>query len=205
MRGLRIELGEIEAALARHPAIQEAVAVAAEVAPGDKRLAAYLVARPDSSVPAIGELRTHLGELLPEYMIPSLWVTLPALPLTSSKKVDRKALPDPVLARTDGGREYVAPRDPAEETVAAIWCEVLDVARVGALDDFFALGGHSLLATRVLARIREAFAVDLPLRRLFEATTVAELAEAVSEAIEAEIARLSDDEVAGLLSQRSVR
>ncbi|MGW6745928.1 amino acid adenylation domain-containing protein [Streptomyces sp. NPDC055025] len=205
IRGLRIELGEIEAALVRHPAIQEAVAVAAEVAPGDKRLAAYLVARPDSAVPAIGELRAHLGESLPEYMIPSLWVTLPALPLTSSKKVDRKALPDPVLARTDGGQEYVAPRDPAEETVAAIWCEVLDVARVGALDDFFALGGHSLLATRVLARIREAFAVDLPLRRLFEATTVAELAEAVSEAIEAEIAGLSDDEVAGLLSQRSER
>ncbi|MFD7899393.1 amino acid adenylation domain-containing protein [Streptomyces sp. NPDC059743] len=205
IRGLRIELGEIEAALVRHPAIQEAVAVAAEVAPGDKRLAAYLVARPDSSVPDVGELRSHLGELLPEYMIPSLWVTLPALPLTTSKKVDRKALPDPVLARTDGGREYVAPRDPAEETVAAIWCEVLDMARVGALDDFFALGGHSLLATRVLARIREAFAVDLPLRRLFEATTVAGLAEAVSEAVEAEIAGLSDDEVAGLLSQRSVR
>ncbi|MFF3753078.1 amino acid adenylation domain-containing protein [Streptomyces sp. NPDC002018] len=205
IRGLRIELGEIEAALVRHPAIQEAVAVAAEVAPGDRRLAAYLVARPDSSVPAIGELRTHLGELLPEYMIPSLWVTLPALPLTTSKKVDRTALPDPVLARTDGGREYLAPRDPAEETVAAIWCEVLDLARVGALDDFFALGGHSLLATRVLARIREAFAVDLPLRRLFEATTVAALAEAVSEAVEAEIAGLSDDEVAGLLSQRSAR
>ncbi|MFF1422985.1 amino acid adenylation domain-containing protein [Streptomyces sp. NPDC058280] len=205
IRGLRIELGEIEAALVRHPAVQEAVVVAVDVAPGDKRLAAYLVAQPDSAVPAVSELRSHLGELLPEYMIPSLWVTLDALPLTASKKVDRKALPDPVLLRTDGGREYVAPRDPAEEAVARIWCEVLGLARIGAMDDFFASGGHSLLATRVLARLREEFAIELPLRRLFEATTVAGLAEAVSEALEADIAQLSDDEVAGLLSREGVR
>ncbi|MFJ6215457.1 amino acid adenylation domain-containing protein [Streptomyces sp. NPDC092296] len=205
VRGLRIELGEIEAALARHPAVQEAIAVAAETAPGERRLAAYLVARPGAAVPGVEELRGHLRALLPEYMIPSLWVPLDAFPLTASKKVDRKALPDPVLARTDGAREYLAPRDPAEELVAAVWAEVLGLERVGAHDDFFLLGGHSLLATRVLARLREAFAVELPLRRLFEATTVALLAEAVSEAVEADIARLSDDEVASLLAEEGVR
>ncbi|MFI5527230.1 amino acid adenylation domain-containing protein [Kitasatospora sp. NPDC051853] len=205
VRGLRIELGEIEAALTRHPALQEAVVLAAEPAPGERRLVGYLVARPGEEVPEPAELRGHLRELLPEYMIPTAWVPLDALPLTASKKVDRKALPDPAAAGADGTRAYLAPRDPAEEAVAAVWCEVLGVERVGARDDFFLLGGHSLLATRVLAGIQEAFAVELPLRRLFEATTVAELAAVVVEAVEADIAGLSDDEVAGLLAEEEAR
>ncbi|MFC8452110.1 amino acid adenylation domain-containing protein [Kitasatospora sp. NPDC057223] len=205
VRGLRIELGEIEAALARHPALQEAVVTAPQTAPGERRLAAYLVARPGSQVPDVAELREHLRALLPEYMIPSVWVPLDALPLTASKKVDRKALPDASAALAGGAREHQAPRDPAEEAVAAIWSEVLGVERIGVQDDFFALGGHSLLATRVLSRLRETFAVELPLRLLFEATTVARLSAAVSEAVEADITALTDDEVAGLLAEEGLR
>ncbi|MER5584482.1 amino acid adenylation domain-containing protein [Streptomyces asoensis] len=205
VRGLRIELGEIETALARHPALQEAVVTAPQTAPGERRLAAYLVARPGSPMPDVAELRAHLGALLPEYMIPSVWVPLDAFPLTASKKIDRKALPDASAALTGGAREHLAPRDPAEEAVAAIWSEVLGQERIGAHDDFFALGGHSLLATRVLARLRETFAVELPLRLLFEATTVARLSQAVSEAVEADVAALSDQEVAGLLAEEGLR
>ncbi|MFI0228034.1 amino acid adenylation domain-containing protein [Streptomyces sp. NPDC017086] len=205
VRGLRIELGEIEAALARHPALQEAVVTAPQTAPGERRLVAYLVARPGSPLPDVAELRGHLGALLPEYMIPSAWVPLDAFPLTASKKIDRKALPDASAALAGGAREHLAPRDPAEEAVAAIWSEVLGVARIGVHDDFFALGGHSLLATRVLARLRETFAVELPLRLLFEATTVARLSAAVSEAVEADIAALTDHEVAGLLAEEGLR
>ncbi|CAM5696892.1 non-ribosomal peptide synthetase [Streptomyces canarius] len=205
VRGLRIELGEIEAALARHPALQEAVVTAPKTAPGERRLAAYLVARPGSPVPDVAGLRAHLGALLPEYMIPSVWVPLDAFPLTASKKIDRKALPDASAALAGAAREHLAPRDPVEEAVAGIWSEVLGVERIGARDDFFALGGHSLLATRVLARLREAFAVELPLRLLFEATTVARLSEAVSDAVEADVAALSDQEVAGLLAEEGLR
>ncbi|MFE9899096.1 amino acid adenylation domain-containing protein [Streptomyces achromogenes] len=205
VRGLRIELGEIEAALAAHPAVQETVVIATEPVPGDRRLAAYLVARPGDTVPDVGELRTHLRTLLPEYMIPSLWVALADLPLTPSGKVDRKALPDPVSAGADGGREYRAPGDPVEEALADIWSELLGVERIGVLDDFFALGGNSLLATRVLAGIRTAFSVMLPLRLLFEATTVAALARAVTRAVEDDIAALTDDEVTGLLSKEGAR
>ncbi|MFJ4950899.1 amino acid adenylation domain-containing protein [Streptomyces sp. NPDC088760] len=205
VRGLRIELGEIEAALARHPALQEAVVTAPQTAPGERRLAAYLVARPGSPIPDVAELRGHLGALLPEYMIPSVWVPLDAFPLTASKKIDRKALPDASAALAGAAREHLAPRDPVEEAVAAVWSEVLGVERIGAQDDFFALGGHSLLATRVLARLRETFAVELPLRLLFEATTVARLSEAVAEAVEADVAALSDQEVAGLLAEEGLR
>ncbi|WP_425555914.1 phosphopantetheine-binding protein [Kitasatospora nipponensis] len=205
VRGLRIELGEIEAALLRHPAVQQATAVATRTAPGENRLVGYLVARPQATLPDPEALRAHLRELLPEYMIPAQWVTLDAMPLTTSGKVDRKALPDPAQAAAHGARAYLAPRDPAEEAVAGFWSELLGVRRVGVLDDFFALGGHSLLATRVLARIREGFGVDLPLRLLFEATTVADLAAAICEAVETDIARLTDDEVESLLSEKGVR
>jgi amino acid adenylation domain-containing protein len=202
IRGFRIELPEIEAALARHPAISAAAVVAKEVAPGDKRLVAYLEC---DTEPEISELRAHLRELLPEYMIPSAWATVAALPLSPSKKVDRAALPDLTPSQLDGAREYVAPRDPTEETIAGIWAEVLGVDRVGVHDDFFGLGGHSLLATRVLARLRQSFAAGLPLRCLFEATTVAELAAATTDFIAAEIDDLTEAEMRELLSQEGAR
>nr|BFD89294.1 hypothetical protein KitaXyl93_06540 [Kitasatospora sp. Xyl93] len=204
LRGLRIELGEIEAALARHPAVREAVVVAAPTAPGERQLVAYLVARPGAEVPPVADLRAHLRDLLPEYMIPARWTPLAEFPMTSSGKVDRRALPDPAPAGTERTADHLPPEGPVQEALAAIWSEVLGLPGVGAQDDFFALGGHSLLATRVLAALREAFAVDLPLRRLFEATTVAALAEAVEEAVEADIDRLTDDEIEDLLSRKGV-
>ncbi|HEX7240613.1 MAG TPA: amino acid adenylation domain-containing protein, partial [Longimicrobiaceae bacterium] len=173
VRGFRIELGEVEAVMGRHPAVREAVAVVREDVPGDRRIVAYVT----GAEPAAAELRAHASVHLPEYMVPSAFVVLETLPLTPNGKVDRKALPAPEY----GGAEaaYVAPRTPAEEVLAGIWAEVLGTERVGVGESFFELGGHSLLATRVVSRIREVLSVELPLRVLFEAPTVAGLAERV--------------------------
>jgi amino acid adenylation domain-containing protein len=183
VRGYRIELGEIEANLLAHPGVREAVAVAREDTPGDKRLAAYYVAEAaeGGALPA-AELRAFLRERLPEYMVPSVFVALPALPLTSNGKVDRKALPAP---DAPVAQEQVAARGPVEEAVCRIFAEVLklDPARVGAHDSFHELGGHSLLATQAIVRIHATLGVDLPLRALFEAPTPAELATRIEAAL----------------------
>jgi amino acid adenylation domain-containing protein len=186
VRGFRIELGEIEAALAGHAAVKEAVVLAREAGSGDRRLVAYVVgagtpalavAGAGTPALAIPELRAFLRERLPEYMVPSAFVVLPALPLTANGKVDRPALPAPEVG--PDAIEYVAPRDEVERLLAAIWEEVLGVERVGVRDDFFDLGGHSLLATQVVVRIRERLGVELPLARLFEASTLAAAAAAL--------------------------
>ncbi|HEX2091321.1 MAG TPA: amino acid adenylation domain-containing protein, partial [Longimicrobiaceae bacterium] len=184
VRGFRIELGEIEAVLERHPRVREAVVVAQE-APGGTRLAAFVVG--GDSAPTTEELRAHLMERLPEYMVPSAVVVLGALPLTPNGKVDRKALPAPDLAGDEGA--YRGPGTPTEEMLAGIWAEVLGLERVGTTEDFFALGGHSLLATRVVSRIRQGFGVELPLRALFEAPTVAGLAGRVETLLREDAAR----------------
>ncbi|HEU0077931.1 MAG TPA: AMP-binding protein, partial [Longimicrobiaceae bacterium] len=176
VRGFRIEPGEVEAALERHPAVREAAVVVREDAAGERRLVAYVAA--DGEAADAAELREHLRGRLPEYMVPSAVVVLDALPLTPTGKVDRRALPAP----EGSGEEFVAPRTPAEAALAGIWAEVLGAERVGVHDDFFALGGHSLLATRVATRVQEAFGVDIPLRAIFEAPTVAGLAERVEAA-----------------------
>lgn len=175
LRGFRIEPGEIENVLLRHPGIGEAVVTLCEENPGRKRLVAYVVAK---HPPAdIAGLKAALRDKLPDYMVPSAIVSLEALPLTPNGKVDRKALPAPGVASSE---ECVsAPRTPVEEVLAAIWAEVLDVARVGVTDNFFDLGGHSLLVTQVTARIRSALQADLPVRALFESPTIAQLAAAV--------------------------
>ncbi len=171
LRGFRIELGEIEAALAGHPAVREAAVVAREREPGDVRLVAYAVPAAGEA-PASSDLRAHLGRSLPEYMVPSAIVLLVAMPLTPSGKLDRRALPDPPDAGASA-REHEAPRTPTEEILASLWSQVLGVERVGRHDDFFELGGHSLLATRLLWRVRDAFRVELPLRSLFDRSTLA--------------------------------
>ncbi|HEV7586613.1 MAG TPA: amino acid adenylation domain-containing protein, partial [Longimicrobium sp.] len=163
VRGFRIEPGEIEATLRRHPSVADCAVVARE-----GRLAAYVVGAGDADA-----LRAHLRNTLPDYMVPAAFVSLDALPLTPNGKVDRAALPEPD-AHAD--EESASARTPVEEVLAAIWAEVLGRGRVGAHDDFFALGGHSLLATRVVSRVRAALAVELPVRALFEAPTVAGLA-----------------------------
>ncbi|HEX8272375.1 MAG TPA: non-ribosomal peptide synthase/polyketide synthase [Longimicrobiaceae bacterium] len=173
IRGFRIEPGEVEAALVEHGAVREALVLAREDAPGQARLVAYVALAEGGAVPA-AELREHVRRRLPAYMVPAAVVVLPALPLTPNGKVDRRALPAPEPA--PGGDDYAAPRTATEEVLAGIWADVLRVERVGARDGFFALGGHSLLATRVVSRVRETFGIELPLRELFAAPTVAELA-----------------------------
>jgi amino acid adenylation domain-containing protein len=171
VRGHRIEPGEVESALCGHPAVRDALVTVRDDAAGERRLVAYLV-------PAEGgvdgdALRARLRRTLPEYMLPSAFVPLAAFPLTPTGKVDRRALPAPEAAARAA---HTAPRGATQEAVARIWAEVLGVERVGADEDFFALGGHSLLATRVVSRIRRAWGVELPLRALFEAPTVAGVA-----------------------------
>jgi amino acid adenylation domain-containing protein len=174
VRGFRIELGEVAAALTAHPAVAECAVVVREDAPGDRRIVAYVVAA--ESPPAAAELRDWLKRRLPEHMVPAVFVPLPELPLTAHGKVDRRALPSPEAPRETAAG--AAPRDPLEETVAALWAEVLgrEPAAIGPDDDFFALGGHSLLATQLLARLRRTLGVDVPLRLLFEGAGVREIA-----------------------------
>ena len=178
IRGFRIELGEVEAALKKHPAVRETVVVAREDAPGDKRLVAYLALHPEKSATP-EDLRQGLKQWLPEYMAPSVFVFLEALPMTPNGKVDRKALPAPEGDRHGSSRAFVPPRTPAEIQLAEIWREVLQLQEVGARDNFFDLGGHSLLAIQTIARVRDAFKVELPLSALFDAPTITALAEAL--------------------------
>ncbi|WNG56874.1 amino acid adenylation domain-containing protein [Archangium gephyra] len=179
LRGFRIELGEVESALRSHSSVRQAVVVLRQDS-GDKRLVAYLVPNEGLSVDP-GTLRDFLKRSLPEYMVPSAFVSLQALPLSSSGKVDTKALPAPDISSLST-TAYAAPRGELEQRLADIWAQVLRLERVGVHDSFFELGGHSLLATQVVSRIRSTFQVELPLRALFEAPTVAALAAHLSAA-----------------------
>jgi amino acid adenylation domain-containing protein len=184
IRGVRIEPGEIAAVLRQHSEVGQAVVVACQDGPGDTRLVAYVVPVQGQSLIG-GELRAFLRPKLPDPMIPSAFVFLERLPLTPNGKVDRRALPEPsgVVLDADQGHPletpFAAPRTRAEETVADIWAHVLGRERIGIHDNFFDLGGHSLLATRIVSRLRAAFQVDLPLRKLFELPTVSGLAQYV--------------------------
>jgi amino acid adenylation domain-containing protein/thioester reductase-like protein len=206
LRGFRIELGEIESALLRHPGVAAAVAAMVAAGPGagaGRQLAAYVVARAGRAGGAndandandarraelardlVPELRRLLKAALPEYMVPAAFVLLDGLPLTAHGKVDRAALPAPDLARTAPTAAFTAPRTPLEESLCAIWADILEVERVGAGDNFFELGGHSLLATQLVSRLADRFGIELPLRALFEEPTVAGLAERVAELLPA--------------------
>ncbi len=173
IRGFRVELGEVEAELAAQPGVGQAAVVVHETASGDKRLVGYVVPRPGEA-PDAAVVRAELAGRLPEYMIPSTLVLLESLPLTVNGKLDRRALPLPDLA-AEVSQE--GPRNPREEALCALFARVLELPSVGIHDSFFALGGHSLLATQLIGRIRRVMAVELPVRALFEAPTVAELAE----------------------------
>jgi amino acid adenylation domain-containing protein len=185
IRGLRIELGEIEAALLSHPAVAEAVVLVREER-GDRRLVAYLVGKEGGAPqaphaphsPDTAELRAFLAAQLPEHMVPAAFVLLDALPLTPNGKVDRGALGRiaPELPGGAAGEADAAPRGPLEEILAEIWSDLLAVERPGRDASFFELGGHSLLATQLVSRLRQALDLELPLRRIFEAPTIARLA-----------------------------
>jgi amino acid adenylation domain-containing protein len=202
VRGFRIELGEIESALLAQPGVQAAVVMTGEDAAGGTRLVAY-VASSGQEATAQG-LRLALQKRLPEPMVPSAFVLLDRMPLTPNGKVDRKALPAPERSRTDDG--FLSPRTPLEAEVAGIWGDILGVDRVGLQDGFFDLGGHSLLATRVLARIEEAFGVDMPLQSLFESPTLEGFTAALGrKAVESmgEVEGFLEKELALLLQEES--
>lgn len=175
IRGCRLEPGEIETALEQHPAIRQAVVVAREDTPGDARLVAYLLVAQERA-PLVSALRSFLKLKLPNYMIPTAFVPLDAMPLTPNGKIDRRAFPAPNQARPALAEAFVSSRTPTEEMLAGLWATVLGIAEVGVHDNFFDLGGHSLMAVQVVSRLRDALQVEVPVRVLFEAPTVADLA-----------------------------
>ena len=196
VRGHRIELGEIESALSRYPGVDGAVVMALDDESGDKYLAAYVVPRAGADL-AVNELRQFLREQLPEFMVPSFFVTLETLPLTHTGKLNRKLLPPPRQSRNDLADAYLAPRTPLEEVIAEVMCEALNLPQVGIQDDFFTLGGHSLLAVRVIWRLRDRLKMEVPLRSIFESPTVAALA---TDVLQHQAAKREESEVARLLS-----
>jgi surfactin family lipopeptide synthetase A len=180
LRGFRIELGEIAAVLREHQMVEEAVVVCDEEQSGEKRLVAYVVAKESVDID-FGELRRHVQEKLPGFMIPALYSQLDALPLTVNGKIDYRALPPPDKSRPSMGDRHLAPRNDLEEALAGIWADLLRVNAVGVEDNFFELGGHSLLAMQIIYRVKERLRVELPLRALFESPTVAALAVVVGQ------------------------
>jgi acyl carrier protein len=189
LRGLRVELAEIEAALNLHEDVREAVVLAREDQPGEKRLVAYVVAGPEQAR-TLRSMRDFLKERLPEYMVPSTFVFLDSLPLTPNGKVDRQALPAPTSARPELIETFAVARTPTEEVLVELWAALLGVEQVGINDNFFDLGGHSLLATQIISRVRELFHVEIALRQLFETPTVADLAQSIEIALLKETSEL---------------
>ncbi|MHA6758660.1 non-ribosomal peptide synthetase [Streptacidiphilus sp. PAMC 29251] len=181
LRGLRIELGEIEAALQGHAGVRRAVVLMRPDRQGENRLVGYVTA--EGEAPDREALREHLGQSLPEYMVPTAWVVLDEFPMSSGWKIDRKALPDPV--EDEGGGDFVEPRTPTEQSVADIFAEVLSRERVGAEDAFFAIGGNSMQAMRVVSRINKAFKIKISIRVLYSTATVSGIAAAVDEKVQA--------------------
>jgi acyl carrier protein len=206
VRGHRVELGEIEAVLSRRPGVRQVVVTLFRDQSADDRIVAYIVSSPLS----LDGLRVALREKLPEYMLPSAFVFLKTLPLTPNGKVDRNALPPPDETRPGLPSDFVAPRNLVEKALTDIWANFLKVGAVGVNDNFFDLGGHSLLATQVISRMRKEFQLEIPLRSLFEAPTVAQLAEKIEEMKSSETERflreiegLSEEDARQLLGQES--
>ena len=186
IRGYRIELEEIEAVLNRHPDLERAVVEVREDQPGDKRIVAFIVPRPQKRL-GLTQLREQLRSQLPAHMLPSSFIELEALPLTANNKVDRQALRvagDSRASKIDLSSEFVAPRNSTEQVLADVWGEILHLKDVGIHDNFFELGGHSLLATQLVSRVQALFQTVLPLRQVFEKPTIATLAAAIKRAHE---------------------
>ncbi|BCL84582.1 non-ribosomal peptide synthetase [Ktedonobacteria bacterium brp13] len=179
IRGFRIELGEIETVLLQHPGVQTAVVIAREDRPGEKRLVAYILLQ-QGYYATVADVRSFLEDRLPAYMIPSAFVLLDSFPINANGKIDRLALPAPETFRPQAEKEFVAPRNPIEEMLISIWCEVLGLEQIGIHDNFFALGGHSLVAIQVVARVRPSLQVDVPVHMLFMEPTIAQFADRIA-------------------------
>src|SRR5437868_200925 len=184
VRGYRIELGEIEAALNEHPFVTQGVVIVREDESGEKRLVGYVATRRQVSGK---ELKEYLQKRLPEYMVPGAIVHLAEIPLTANGKVDKNALPRPERATREADERHKGEPNEIETVMAGIWTQVLRVAEVGAQDNFFDLGGHSLLAAQLISRVREVFGIELPLKAIFEATSLADLSRRLEAELRAEV------------------
>jgi amino acid adenylation domain-containing protein len=214
IRGYRIELGEIEAAIRSFDGVKACAVIFPESSSGDRKLVAYVSGEPGQDLDIVG-LRNHLRHTLPDYMLPASIVSLDSLPLTHQGKIDRRALPALGGVERGGAADYVPPRTPVEEMLAAIWSEILAAPRVGIHDNFFELGGHSLSIIQLASRIRSAFGVEIPIRVLFDAPSLsgmtAALAAAQAESIQPddvaelleELETLSPDEIDALLKKEA--
>lgn len=181
LRGLRIELGEIESTLLTHPGVDRAVVLLRPDRQGENRLVGYFTTAAEAEpVPQPADLRAHLAEALPDYMVPTAWVALDEFPLSGGWKIDRKALPEPVEADA-AEADFVGPRTPTEETVAKIFAEVLSAPRVGVDDSFFGIGGNSLQAMRVVSRINKTFKIKISIRLLYGSATIGTISSTIDE------------------------
>lgn len=190
------------AAINEHPAVQTSLVVAREDTPGDKRLVAYIICQQDKAV-SDSELHTALAARLPDYMIPSAFIQLDTMPLTPNGKVDQAALPVPGKADALQETANDTPSTPAEEVLEKIIAPLLGLEHVGCDENFFLLGGHSLFGTQVIMRVAETFGVEMTLRTLFNAPTIAQLAHEIEQLVLARIEAMSDDEVAQMLAYES--
>lgn len=197
VRGYRVETAEVELALLEHPLVKEAVVVARAEPAGETRLVAYVVPA-GSPAPTRSALGRFLQSKLPDYMVPATFVTLDALPLTPNDKIDRLALPAPAPTRPALATPYRAPRTPIEEQLVQIWSDVLGLAEVGVQEAFLDLGGHSILAMQIVARVRAAWHIDIPLRTLLETPTIAQMAVAI---VCAQAGQMSEETFAALLHE----
>lgn len=202
IRGNRIELGEISATLDRHPAVRSSVLVVDERGAGERRLIAYVVPA-DGRRPNAEQLRAHLAQHLPDYMLPAVFVCLEELPLTPNGKVDRAALPAPSAANTAQPPDSARPENELEQVLETVVAELLDLDRVGVNENFFMLGGHSLLGAQLITRIGDCFGVEMSLRSLFDNPTVAGMAAEVERLVVADLEAMSDSDAARLLARSS--
>lgn len=197
--GYRIEPTEIEAAIGRHPAIAASAVIARGSNCSEKRLTAYITTS-NGTTPSAAELREFLKASLPDYMLPSIFAKLDRLPLTANGKVDRAGLPEPTIENTLRDEDFIAPGTPIEMRLAKILCSLLNISEVSVNDNFFLLGGHSLLGTQLIAKIRSAFGVDMALRTLFDAPSIAELSSEIERLIFARVENMSEEEAQALLA-----
>jgi acyl carrier protein len=175
LQGKRVEIGEIEVVLRQHPQVREAAVAARQDAFGNMRLVGYVVAKSEEKA-TVESLRRHLGDKLPDYMVPGVFVTLKALPLSHNEKIDRKALPEPGRIRPEMEQAYVSPSTALEKALSDIWCHVLGLDRVGVYDNFFYLGGSSILAVKIISLVQQSLGIELPIVKLFQYPNISLLA-----------------------------